>query len=292
MSMFTLDPSAKVIVQGATGRMGSRHATLMKRYGTLVVGGIAGASARRDSDSDIPLFSSCAEAAAATGAQASITLVPPMDVLAAVTEALEAGFKLIVSPSEGMPVRDAMLACERVKAHGAHWIGPSTPGLAIPRRMKMGFIPDVSLAPGPLGVMSKSGTLSYETCFRLAERGVGQSTWIGVGGDSVKGSRFGELLPYFQADADTRALLILGEIGGSEEEELADAIERLSFAKPVFVLLAGASAPEGVTMGHAGALVHGGRGTVQSKTTALRRAGAQVFTSIESLVDGVLSAHV
>jgi succinyl-CoA synthetase alpha subunit len=179
-----------------------------------------------------------------------------------------------------------------VKEHGASWIGPSTPGLAIPKRMKLGFIPDVSLVPGPLGVMSKSGTLSYETCFRLGSRGVGQSTWIGVGGDSVKGARFAELLPYFHHDADTRALLILGEIGGTEEEELAAAIERIGFAKPVFVLLAGASAPEGVTMGHAGALVQGGRGTVKSKTEALRGAGAAVFTRIEDLVNGVLASDV
>ncbi len=150
MNGFHLDPATKVIVQGATGRMGSRHAELMKQYGTNVVGGIAGASARRG-NSDIPLFGTCHEAVAATDAEASITLVPPMDVLSAVTEALKAGLKLIVSPSEGMPVRDAMIACARVKEHGAVWIGPSTPGLAIPNKMKLGFIPDVSLLPGPYG---------------------------------------------------------------------------------------------------------------------------------------------
>ena len=291
MTAFHLDPGAKVIVQGATGRMGSRHAQLMKRYGTNVVGGIAGTSGRRD-DSDIPLFDTCREAVAATGASVSITLVPPMDVLAAVTEALEAGMTFIVSPSEGMPVRDALAAYARAKAHGAIWVGPSTPGLAIPHRMKLGFIPDVSLLPGPVGVMSKSGTLSYEVCYRLAQRGIGQSAWIGVGGDPVKGLRFAELLPFFQQDPATRAVLVLGEIGGTEEEELAAEIARLSFTKPVFVLLAGASAPEGVTMGHAGALVQGGRGTIASKTSALRQVGAAVFTSIESLVDGVASSNV
>jgi succinyl-CoA synthetase alpha subunit len=290
-SMFQLDPRAKVLVQGATGRMGSRHTELMKRYGTNIVAGIAGASARRDT-SDTPLFGHCAEAVAATGAEASVTLVPPMDVLRAVTEALQAGIKLIVSPSEGMPVRDALHAYAMVKEHGAFWVGPSTPGLAIPGRMKLGFIPDVSLKPGPLGVMSKSGTLSYETCFRLASRGVGQSAWVGVGGDPVKGLRFAELLPFFQQDASTRAVLVLGEIGGTEEEDLAAEMARLSFDKPVFVLLAGASAPEGVTMGHAGALIQGGRGTIQSKTSALRDAGAEVFTSIESLVEGVASRNV
>ncbi|HEY0198447.1 MAG TPA: succinate--CoA ligase subunit alpha [Rhodanobacter sp.] len=291
MNHFHLDPQSKVIVQGATGRMGRRHAELMKQYGTNIVGGIAGASARRD-DPGMALFDHCNDAVAATGAEASITLVPPLDVLGAVTEALEAGIKLIVSPSEGMPVRDAIVACGRVREHGAIWIGPSTPGLAIPNRMKLGFIPDVSLSPGPLGVMSKSGTLSYEVCFRLTSRGIGQSAWIGVGGDPVKGVRFAELLPYFQQDAATRAVLVLGEIGGSEEEELAAEMIRLSFSKPVFVLLAGASAPEGVTMGHAGALVQAGRGTIASKTSALRSAGASVYTSIENLVDGVLRSHV
>ncbi|WP_158880354.1 succinate--CoA ligase subunit alpha [Rhodanobacter sp. L36] len=291
MTAFQLDAQAKVIVQGATGRMGRRHSELMKQYGTRIVGGIAGASARRE-DSDVTLFDHCADAVAATDATVSITLVPPMDVLAAVTEALDAGIRCIVSPSEGMPVRDALIAYARVKEHGAIWVGPSTPGLAIPNRMKLGFIPDVSLSPGPLGVMSKSGTLSYEVCFRLARRGVGQSTWIGVGGDPVKGLRFAELLPYFQQDAATRAVLVLGEIGGSEEEELAAEMIRLSFSKPVFVLLAGASAPEGVTMGHAGALVQGGRGSIHSKMSALREAGAAVFTSIESLVDGVTRSDV
>jgi succinyl-CoA synthetase alpha subunit len=291
MTHFHLDPGAGVLVQGATGRMGSRHAQLMKQYGTNIVGGIAGASGRRD-DCGIALFDTCGDAVAATGATATITLVPPMDVLAAVTEALEAGLKFIVSPSEGMPVRDALIACARIKEHGATWIGPSTPGLAIPNRMKLGFIPDVSLSPGPLGVMSKSGTLSYETCFRLTTRGIGQSAWIGVGGDPVKGVRFAELLPFFHADPNTRAVLVIGEIGGSEEEELAAEIARLSFGKPVFVLLAGSSAPEGVTMGHAGALIEGGRGTIESKTTALRSVGATVFTSIETLVDGVTRSDV
>jgi succinyl-CoA synthetase alpha subunit len=289
MNALVLDPNAKVIVQGATGRMGRRHTELMRGYGTNIVGGVAGAGKREGLP--IPLFNTCAEAAS-TGARTSVTLVPPLDVLDAVTEALEAGFTLIVSPSEGMPVRDAIMAYDRAKSHGAIWIGPSTPGLAIPGKMKLGFIPDISLAPGPLGVMSKSGTLSYEICFRLSSQGVGQSTWIGVGGDSVKGVRFAELLPYFQSDPATRAVLVIGEIGGTEEEELAEEIARLSFDKPVFALLAGSSAPEGVTMGHAGALIQSGRGTIRSKTAALANVGARVFTSIEGLVNGVVNANV
>ncbi|WP_250625622.1 succinate--CoA ligase subunit alpha [Pinirhizobacter soli] len=291
MNAFHLDPAMKVVVQGATGRMGSRHAQLMKDYGTQVVAGTAGASGRRE-DIGIPLFDDCAQAVQATGATASITLVPPMDVLGAVTQALDAGIRLIVSPSEGMPVRDALVAVAKVREHGAHWVGPSTPGIAIPGRMKLGFIPDVSLLPGSLGVMSKSGTLSYEVCHRLARRGIGQSAWVGVGGDAAKGMRFAELLPFFHDDADTRAVLVLGEIGGDEEEELAQAMARSCFTKPVFVLLAGASAPEGVTMGHAGAMVHGGTGSMATKTRALRDVGAEVFTSIQALVDGVVASDV
>jgi succinyl-CoA synthetase alpha subunit len=286
MTDFKLQPTIKVIVQGASGRMGRRHAELMKQYGTRIVGGVSGNIAGREIPG-IALFSSCQEAVTQTGAEATITLVPPMDVLNAVREALEAGLQFIVSPTEGMPVHDAMVAYQLAKAHGAIWIGPSTPGLAIPNKMKIGFIPDVSLAPGTLGVMSKSGTLSYETCFRLKSHGFGQSIWIGVGGDPVKGMRFADFLPFFQNDSTTRALVILGEIGGSEEEDLAEGIARLGFTKPVFVLLAGSSAPEGVTMGHAGALVQGSRGTIESKVSALRDVGASVFLSIQELVEGV-----
>ena len=167
-------------------------------------------------------------------------------------------------------------------------IGPSTPGIAVPGRMKIGFLPDVTLKPGPLGVMSKSGTLSYEICYRLAQRGVGQSLWIGVGGDAVKGARFAELVPLFQSHAETRALLVIGEIGGTEEEELAEALIREQFSKPVFALLAGTTAPEGVTMGHAGALIHGTRGTAASKIAALTAAGVRVHATMHDIVEDVV----
>lgn len=288
-STFQIDPTVPVIVQGATGRMGRRHAELMKAYGTNVVGGITTKSIDQP-DPALPLFHSCRDAVAATGARASIALVPPMDVLVAVTEAIEAGIELIVAPSEGMPVHDAIRAVRLAQERGVMLVGPSTPGLAIPGRMKLGFIPDASLAPGSLGVMSKSGTLSYEVCYRFKTRGLGQSIWVGVGGDPVKGTRFAELLPMFAADQATKAVVVVGEIGGSEEEDLAAEMTRLSFRKPVFTLLAGSSAPEGVTMGHAGALVQGNRGTVRSKTDALQASGAVVCSSIRDLIDGVAHA--
>jgi succinyl-CoA synthetase alpha subunit len=164
--------------------------------------------------------------------------------------------------------------------------------MAIPGKAKLGFLPSVSLAPGSLGLMSKSGTLSYEVGYRLVERGLGQSLWVGVGGDIVKGTRFADLVPVFEADDATSAMVVIGEIGGSEEEELAEALIRHEARKPVYALIAGQAAREGVTMGHAGALVSGNTGTVATKTAALTRAGAQVFTRIQDLVDAVAASQL
>jgi succinyl-CoA synthetase alpha subunit len=281
-----VDPDVKTIIQGMTGRTGRRHSQLMRAYGTRIVGGISpGGSV--DAVDGVPVFKTCAEAVAATGAAASVAMVPPLAVLAAIQEAIAAGIKLIVTIAEGMPVTDAVRALEIVRAAGAHWVGPSTPGLAIPGRLKLGFLPDVSLAPGPLGIMAKSGTLSYEICHRLVGRGVGQSLWVGVGGDAVKGTRFADLLPFLLADPQTNAVVVIGEIGGSEEEDLAAAMRELNCAMPVFALIAGRTAREGVTMGHAGAMIQGNVGTIASKTEALAAAGARVFTHIRDLVDAV-----
>jgi succinyl-CoA synthetase alpha subunit len=275
-----------LLVQGATGRAAQRHLRLMRRYGTEIVAGVSLTAKLQEIDG-VPIFTSCQEAVERTGAIASVVMVPPLSVLPAIEEALDAGVRLVVSVTEGMPVHDALRALRRVRAAGAVWIGPSTPGLAVPGRLKLGFLPDVALAPGPLAVLSKSGTLSYELCRRLVRRGVGQSVWIGVGGDPVKGARFAELVPALRDHDGTRGLLILGEIGGTEEEELAEALRRERFDKQVFAVLAGSSAPEGVTMGHAGALIHGGKGTLDSKTEALRGAGAEVFTRMEDAVENV-----
>jgi succinyl-CoA synthetase alpha subunit len=154
--------------------------------------------------------------------------------------------------------------------------------------MKIGFLPDDAIKPGPLGVMSKSGTLSYELCYRLAERGIGQSLWIGVGGDAVKGARFADLVPLFRSHAATEAVLVIGEIGGTEEEELAEALAREPFGKAVFAILAGSTAPEGITMGHAGALIHGARGTAASKISALQAAGVRVHAGMRAIVEDVV----
>lgn len=281
-------PDVGVVVQGLTGRAGRAQTAQMVRYGTKVV---AGVSPRPDADGgDLPVFASCADAVQATGAEASVIIVPPFSVLPSIREAIEAGIKLVVSVTEGMPVHDALKARALAREAGVRWVGASTPGLAIPGRIKLGFLPDVSLAPGTLGVMSKSGTLSYEVCHRLVARGLGQSLWVGVGGDPVKGTRFADLLPVFHDDPGTQALVVVGEIGGDEEEELARKIVETGFHKPVFALLAGKNAREGLTMGHAGALIQDSSGTLENKVAALRQADVKVFSGIEDLARAVCSA--
>jgi len=280
------DLNTPVLVQGITGRAAQLHTRLMLAYGTRIV---AGTSSRADAEpvEGVPVFPDCAQAVAATGATASITMVPPLAVADAVAQAIGAGIRLVVSIAEGVPVHDAMRIRRLAEQAGATWLGASTPGLCIPGEMKLGFLPDAALLPGPIGVISKSGTLSYEVCYRLKQLGLGQSAWIGVGGDLVKGTRFPDLLPYFAGDPRTQALVVVGEIGGTEEEDLATAIAATGFAKPTFVLIAGSKAREGVTMGHAGALVHGTSGTVASKTRAIEAAGGQAFTNIDTLVMAV-----
>jgi succinyl-CoA synthetase alpha subunit len=273
-----------VLVQGITGRTGRMHSRMMRAYGTNIV---AGTSPRPEPVDGIPVFKTCREAVAATGATASVVFVGAEALLGAIREAVEAGITLVVTPTEGMPVHDALAALALVRQAGVRWIGASTPGMAVPGEAKLGFLPEVSLAPGAIGVMSKSGTLSYEVGYRLVQRGLGQSVWIGVGGDPVKGTRYAELVPFFADHAPTRALVIIGEIGGSEEEEFAATLTEARFAKPVFALIAGRSAREGVTMGHAGAMVHGDAGSWASKQAALEGAGARVFASVEALVDAV-----
>jgi succinyl-CoA synthetase alpha subunit len=282
-----LDPDMRVMVQGINGRAGRTHARLMRQYGTRIVAGVSRSCGNVDG---IPVYPTCAEAVTATGAVASVAMVSPLAVAAAIEEAVAAGIRLVVTVAEGVPVADAVRTLKLVRSAGVRWIGASTPGIAIPGRLKLGFLPDLALAPGHLGVMSKSGTLSYEVCYRLVSRGLGQSLWVGVGGDPVKGMRFCDLLPVFAADRNTAAVIVVGEIGGSEEEELAAAVVRSGFRKPMYALVAGRTAREGLTMGHAGALVHGSTGTFESKRAALTAAGAQIFARIQDLVDAVASA--
>jgi succinyl-CoA synthetase alpha subunit len=258
----------------------------MKQTGTHIVGGVSPGAKMREVNG-VPVFSNCSDAVARTGAQASVLLVGAMQLLTAMQDAVAAGIRFLVTPTEGMPVHDALKAWKLCRDTGTVWVGASTPGMAVPGEAKLGFLPDDSLRPGPLGLMSKSGTLSYETGYRLAQRGVGTSVWVGVGGDPVKGTRFADLVPFYASDAQTEALLIIGEIGGSDEEEFAQALSAQRFTKPVFALIAGRSAPEGVTMGHAGALVYGSHGSYAAKRAALEAAGVRVFATLNEMVEDV-----
>lgn len=280
----SLSSRTKVLVQGMTGRMGRTHAGHMRRYGTNIVGGTAVRADAPPEQDGVPVFRDIAAAVAATGAEASIAMTPPAETRAAAEAAFAAGIRLLVTIAEGVPVHDALAIGRAARAAGATWVGASTPGLAIPGQMKMGFLPNVSLAPGDVALMSKSGTLSYEVGYRMVQRGLGQSRWIGVGGDPVKGVRFADLLPVFQADAATRAIVLVGEVGGAEEEEFAAALAATPNAKPVFAIIAGREAKEGVSMGHAGALTWGEFGTHGSKTARLTASGARCFDTVEALV--------
>ena len=213
-----------VIVQGITGRMGRSHATLMRAYGTNIVGGTSTRKATRRRRRACRCFGSCAEAVLETGAVASVAMAPPEETWRAVQEALAAGIKLIVTVAEGVPLHDAIRIGRAVRRANAVWVGASTPGLAIPGECKLGFLPDVCLHPDRSAMMSKSGTLSYEVGYRLARAGLGQSIWVGVGGDPVKGVRFADMLPVFFDDKRTKGIILVGEVGGTEEEECAEAL--------------------------------------------------------------------
>jgi succinyl-CoA synthetase alpha subunit len=276
----SLSHTTPVIVQGITGRMGRTHAALMRAYGTNIVGGTSTRTDTREA-AGVPVFANCRDAVRSTGAIASVAMAPPLETRAAVEEALDAGIRVIVTVAEGIPMHGAIQIGRAVKDAGAIWIGGSTPGMAIPGEIKLGFLPDVCLRPGPFAIMSKSGTLSYECGYRLAQAGLGQSIWVGVGGDFVKGVRFADLLPVFFADARTEAIILVGEVGGNEEEECAAALVRLGVQKPVYALIAGREAKEGVVLGEAG--------TLASKTRRLTEAGARVFGSIEAIVDACLT---
>ncbi len=281
-----IDRSTRVILQGISGRAGRLHSRLMKEYGTHLVGGVSPSKDVKEING-IPLFPDCASAVKATGATVSVALVGAYDLLDAMREAVAAGIRMIVTPTEGMPVHDALKAKRLTQDAGVLWIGGSTPGMAVAETAKLGFLPDVSLKSGPLGLMSKSGTLSYESGFRLAQRGVGTSVWVGVGGDPVKGARYSDLVPFYAQDAQTKGLLIIGEIGGHDEEDFAEALKTQAFAKPVFALIAGRTAPEGVAMGHAGALTYGSHGGYAAKRAALEAAGVEVFDTLNAMVEGV-----
>jgi succinyl-CoA synthetase alpha subunit len=272
-----LDESTRLLVQGITGKEGEFHALGCRDYGTRVVGGVTPGKGGQEVDG-IPVFDSVAEAREATGADATVIFVPPPFAADAVMEAAAAGVGLVVCITEGIPVRDMLKVKELLEHHPARLIGPNCPGLISPGKAKIGIMPGHIHKPGRVGVISRSGTLTYEAVWQLSELGLGQSTCVGIGGDPVQGTNFIDVLEAFADDPETEAVVLIGEIGGSAEEEAARWVKE-RFDKPVVGFIAGRTAPPGRRMGHAGAIVAGGKGTAAEKMEALRAAGIHVVES-------------
>src|SRR6516165_910510 len=272
-----VDKSTRVLVQGL-GKAGTFHALQCRDYGTQLVGGIAPGKGGTVQDG-YPLFNTVAEAVRKTGANASMVFVPPAGAADAITEAADAGIAVIVAITEGIPVLDMARAMLFLKTRpGSRLVGPNCPGVITPGQCKIGIMPGYIHKPGPVGVVSRSGTLTYEGVHQLTTLGLGQSTCVGIGGDPVAGSSFVDVLRLFQADPQTEAILMMGEIGGTAEEAAADFIQK-HVKKPVAAFIAGQTAPPGKRMGHAGAIISGGSGTAGEKIAALRAAGIVVADS-------------
>ena len=278
--------STRLVVQGITGGEGTFHTRQMMEYGTNVVAGVTpgkGGTKYRGNEkdpfgSDVPVFNTVADAVAATGANASVIFVPAQFAADAILEAGSAGISLVVCITEGIPTRDMLRAYDFVRRSGVTLIGPNCPGVISPGLCKVGIMPGFIHRKGTVGVISRSGTLTYEAVWQLTERGIGQSTCLGIGGDPVIGTRFVDALALFNEDAGTDAIIMIGEIGGTAEEEAA-AFIRKHVKKPVVGFIAGRTAPPGRRMGHAGAIIAGGKGTAQEKMAALRAAGITVVES-------------
>ncbi|MTI88228.1 MAG: succinate--CoA ligase subunit alpha [Balneolaceae bacterium] len=267
----------RLIVQGFTGSEGSFHAEQMIEYGTNVVGGV---TPKKGGQTHLgkPVFNTVAEAVEKEGANASIIFVPPAFAADAITEAAFAGIEVIICITEGIPVKDMITAKQVVNSHGATLIGPNCPGVITPGEAKVGIMPGNIFTPGNVGLISRSGTLTYEAVDQLTKAGLGQSTAIGIGGDPVIGTTHLDAVKLFQDDPDTESIVLIGEIGGTAEEEAAAYIKE-HVNKPVVAFIAGSTAPPGRRMGHAGAIISGGKGTAQAKKKALAEAGITVVES-------------
>ena len=278
-----VDRSTRVVVQGITGREGRFHTEQMQAFGTNVVAGVV--PGRGGSEAlGVPVFDTVADAVAATEADASFVIVPPPFAADAVMESAAAGLRLAVCVTEGIPVLDMVRAKAFVDATATRLVGPNCPGVLTSGECKIGFIPNHVAAPGSVGVVARSGTLTYEVIQALTQGGFGQTTAVGIGGDPVLGMSFVDTLPLFANDGGTAAVVLVGEIGGSDEEAAAEWIARTGFDKPVVAFISGRTAPPGKRMGHAGAIISGNRGTAQSKIEALTAAGAAIADTIEDVV--------
>ncbi len=282
-----VDKNTRVLVQGITGREGEFHTRQMLEYGTQVVAGVTPGKGGQEV-LGVPVFDTVKQAVAATGADASVIFVPAPFAADAVLEAADAGLRLVVCITEGIPVQDMVKTVALVRQKGVRLIGPNCPGLVTAGQCKLGIMPGNIFTPGPVGLISRSGTLTYEIVDLLTKAGLGQSTCIGIGGDPVLGSTFIDLLPLFEEDPDTQAVVLVGEIGGSDEEIAAEYIRTMR--KPVVGFISGRTAPPGKRMGHAGAIISGRTGTPQAKVDALRAAGVPVAEALYEIPDLVKQA--
>ena len=289
MSIF-IDNDTRLVVQGITGRDGSFHAKQMMEYGTQVVGGVTPGKGGQKFEGSVPIFNTVAEAVKEGGANTSVIYVPPAFAADAMFEAADAGIEFIVCITEGVPVLDMTRVRPYVREKGARLLGPNCPGLLSAGKSKVGIIPGHITQPGPIGLVSKSGTLTYEVVYKLKGAGIGTTTCVGIGGDPINGTSFIDCLAAFEADPDTKAIVMLGEIGGTDEQEAAAYI-KAHVTKPVVGFIAGQTAPPGRRMGHAGAIISGSAGTAEEKLQAFRDNGigvAQRPVDVVGLIQEVL----
>ncbi len=285
-----VDKNTRLLVHGITGREGSFHTKQMIDYGTNVVGGVTPGKGGEWVFGTVPVFDTAQEAVEATGANTSIIYVPARFAADSIIEAADAGVELVVCITEGLPVLDMVQVRAYLDTTHTRLIGPNCPGLITPGESKVGIIPGHILTPGNVGVVSRSGTLTYEVVYALTARGIGQSTAVGIGGDPINGTSFLDVLRMFEDDPDTDQVILIGEIGGTDEQQAAEFIAN-KMTKPVTAFIAGQTAPPGRRMGHAGAIISGGEGTAAEKMAALRQAGARVARHPDEIAE-IVAANV